>query len=296
MKANHDTMTTRTNDIASPTGPLVVKLGGAAVEDAHHADALWRAVVALAEREPAGLVLVHGGGAIVDRRLAALGMVSARRDGVRITTPEQIDEVVATLGGLVNAKVVAMLSAFGATPIGLRLSDAGVTRLVKADHYGFDAGHVGRVEPGDPTALRALLAGGFLPVMSSVGHDAQGRLLNVNADDAAAGVACAIRARALILLTDVPGVLDTRGALLGRLDAASIATRVASGEIAGGMIPKATGALRAATEAGCPAWIAGATDASNLLALALNEGVGTLVLPTVAPECVTACDLQEALT
>jgi len=282
VNPNNTNMTTHTPSTCPPVGPLVVKLGGAAVEDARSADALWRAIVALHAQESGGLVLVHGGGAIVDRRLAALGMISQRLDGVRITPPEQIDEVVATLGGLVNAGVVARLCALGAAAVGLRLSDGGLTRLVKADQYAFDPGHVGRVEPGDPTVVHALLAQGFLPVLSSVGHDAHGRLLNVNADDAAAGVACALGARELILLTDVPGVLDAHGALLDRLDGASIAARIDAGEIAAGMIPKATGALRAATEARAPAWIASAADPDNLLALARGEGLGTLVVPTPA--------------
>lgn len=260
----------------APAGPLVVKIGGAAIE--RGCDRTYAALADLQAREAGGLVLVHGGGKIVDRRLSALGLSSQRRDGIRITPESHMPEIVATLAGVVNTMVVGGLLRCGVAAVGLTLGDGFLTRASVHDDLGFDPGRVGRVEPGDPALVRTLLAGGFLPVLSSVAIDARGEPLNVNADEAASALAAALGARELILLTDTPGILDATGALIERITALEAEDAIRAGVITGGMIPKVRGALAAAQAAGAPAFIASADDPENLRRLAHGEGVGTRVL------------------
>lgn len=262
--------------------PVVIKLGGAAVERAAATgagDAVWKALASIADAHLGRLVLVHGGGAEIDRRLARLGLHSEKRDGVRITPDAQIDEVVATLAGVMSRRVVGALLAEGVRAVGLALSDGGMTTASKSLQLGFDPGRVGAVTGGDPTPLTVLLRAGFTPVLNPIAADARGRALNVNADDAAAAVAALIGARMLVLLTDTPGVLDGAGRVIPALSAERIESMISSGEISGGMVVKARGAARAAAEAGAPAAIAPADNLEGLHGLLRGEAFGTLVLP-----------------
>ncbi len=276
MRTTH--RTTPDVQFGSPR-PLVVKLGGAALDRDPDAAPVFDALAALHRAESAGVILVHGGGKLVDRRMEALGMVSERREGVRITPPEHVEEVVATLAGIVNTHVVGELSSRGCAAVGLSLADGFVARCTVADQYDFDPGRVGKVVGGSARLVDAMLRAGFLPVFSSIGSDAQGRALNINADDAAAAMAGIAAARMLVLLTDVPGVMDGNKRVLATLTEEEIEGRIASGEIANGMIPKVRGALRAARAAGAPAAIASWHEPESLVRLAHGETVGTLVLP-----------------
>lgn len=257
----------------------VVKIGGAAIDAGADAAALWDALAALHAELRAlrgGVVIVHGGGAAVDRRLGRFGLQPRRIDGLRVTGPAEIDEVVATIGGLVNAQVAAALSAAGAPAVGLGLADGGSVALACPDPDGL--GRVGRPAGGDPRLLHGLLAGGWLPAIACVGRDADG-FLNVNADEAAAGLAASLPAAELILLTDVPGVRGGAGGsgdVLPKLDAAEAARLEASGVISGGMVPKVRAALDVARASGRPVRIASWRDPSSI------ASGGTLVLPPAA--------------
>ncbi|MGP1308998.1 MAG: amino acid kinase family protein, partial [Phycisphaerales bacterium] len=153
------------HDPSQPAGPLVVKLGGAAVDDPQVGAALWDALAALHRATQGGIVLVHGGGAAIDRRLAQRGMQSERRDGIRITPDEHIGEVVATLTGIINPAVVGQLQTRGVSAVGLTLADGGFAECVKTTRFAFDAGRVGEVIGGDPRLPRTLLRAGFMPVL-----------------------------------------------------------------------------------------------------------------------------------
>lgn len=267
--------------------PLVIKLGGAAIDDGAGCAALWDVIASMHSEAPGSVVLVHGGGAAVDRRLARLGVASERIDGIRVTTPEIIDEVVATLAGSISATIVGELVRRGAGAVGLLLSAGGFAQVVKTRRYAFDAGRVGEVVGGDAAPIRAMLEAGLLPVLCSIGLDAEGLPLNVNADEAAAGAAGILGARALALLTDVDGVLDASGEVIGRLTPSEVEERIASGEIHGGMIPKVRGALDAARAAGAPCVIASWKRPENLRAIARGVGVGTWLTTDDAPARMT---------
>lgn len=264
-------------------GPVVIKVGGTMVEDLSTAPPLWRAIAALHASHPAGVVVLHGGGKAVDRHLDRLGMVTQRKEGIRITPPEQLDEIVGVLAGRVNKAIVSQFLAIGTRAVGLCLGDGGAVPTARTTRYAFDPGRVGEVvetaaSPG-PNLLRVLLREGFLPVLSSIGIDSAG-FLNVNADDAAAGVARTIGASALVLMTDVPGILDGRKNLVPQIDEAGILQLIASGEISGGMIVKARAASQTAQKIGAPVVILSGSGPAALEAWCKGEPAGTRVLPS----------------
>lgn len=267
--------------------PIVVKIGGALLEEPALADGAPHpsiaALAALHASERArggGLVVVHGGGLAVDRHLARLGLETQRIDGIRVTPPEVVEEIVGVLAGRMNTRLVGILAACGALPVGLSLGDGGLCRCAKARRYAFDPGAVGEIVDGDPTIARTLLRGGFLPVVSSIGFSERGEPLNVNADDAAAAIARIVGAEELLLLTDVPGVLDRDGSVIPELDRSAIDRLVAEGVVTGGMIAKVRGALDAAEAAGLPVAIASWKDASRIAAWRTARGAATRVRAT----------------
>ncbi|MGA1046034.1 MAG: acetylglutamate kinase [Phycisphaerales bacterium] len=263
--------------------PFVVKLGGALLDRPETAGSFFSALARLHRERREGVVVVHGGGAAVDRPLSALGFETERREGIRITPPEQIEAIAGVLAGSMNKRLVGILRALGLPAVGLCLGDAGVAECRPSTAFPFDPGRVGEICGGRPRLLEVLLAEGFLPVLSSIGLDGEGGLLNVNADDAAAGLAKLLRARELVLLTDVSGVLGPDGSLLPRLDATEIARGIEEGWIAGGMIAKVRGALAAAEAARVPVRIASWAEPASLLALLDGHQPGA---------CGTCVDLE----
>ncbi|MEX2219077.1 MAG: acetylglutamate kinase [Phycisphaerales bacterium] len=261
------------------SGPVVVKIGGAGVEEPREGAALWRALAEAHRLLGGQLLLVHGGGRAVDRHLERLGHRTERIDGLRVTPPEQAAEIAAVLAGRINKALVAALLAEGIRAVGLCLSDGGALRCTR--HPNSALGQVGIVAGGDGGLLRTLLAAGYLPVMSSVALDEAGGFLNVNADDAAAGVAAVLSARSLILLSDVDGIRGPGdgGVPIGTIDAAGIEFLITSGVISGGMIPKARAAATAAARAAAPAYIASFMRPADVLRIVRGEPAGTRVLP-----------------
>jgi len=284
------------------TGPIVIKVGGTTLEDQRSAPALWRAIASLHATHPTGIILVHGGGKAVDRHLDRLGFTTQRRDGIRITPADQLDEITGVLAGRINKALVGSLLAAGARAVGLCLGDGNAVPTRKATRYPFDPGQVGEVslpltdasegrgagssapKPRSssslpPNLLTHLLASKFLPVLSSIGIDAAGEFLNINADDAAAGVAGMLGAEALVLLTDVPGILDATKTLVREATPQRIESMISSGEIHGGMIPKVRAALEAATSTGTPVVILSGNDPAALAEWAAGKPVGTRIVP-----------------
>lgn len=264
----------------SETGVMVVKVGGAAIESPLHCEPLWAALARIHDSDVARIVLVHGGGAAVDRRLGSLGLQSQRREGIRITPPEHIDHVVEVLAGSTNLSLVSSLRRHGAKAVGLTLADGGTSTATKTTRYAFDPGCVGEITGGDSRLLQLLLVAGFLPVLSSIALDEAGRPLNVNADDAAAGIAAILDARDLVLLTDVPGVRDAGGALIPDLNVDEITRLIETGVIHGGMIVKVRAAAEAAQRSGRSVIIASWDRSEDIERLARGERAGTRVHPT----------------
>jgi len=223
----------------------VIKLGGSLLDDpARRAEALS----AIAAQWNAGkeIVLVHGGGKHVDANLKRLGIPKRTYAGLRITDDATLDVVVATLAGTVNKMLVAELSAMGVLVAGISGCDA--STLAAEPHPPIDGvalGHVGRVTGGDPTLLQALVTNGILPVVSSIAEGPDGKLLNVNADTAAAAIAIAVGAEELIFITDVAGLLDATGNVVAELRATDAEALLGTEVVTGGMRPKLQAALHA---------------------------------------------------
>lgn len=269
-------------------GPLVIKLGGAAIDRADATPDLWANLLALHEAETArgaGIAIIHGGGATVDRLLESLGLPVVRRDGIRITPDDQIDHVVATLAGLVNTQLVGALTAAGAKPVGLSLADAGIA---DCRPIAPEFGRVGEVIGGDPALIHTLWQSGFLPVVSSIGLSADGLALNINADDAAGALAKTLGARAVVFLTDVPGVLGPDRALLETLRFDEAGALIESGVIAGGMTAKVRAAMRAVEVAGVAAIVASWNDPNVMTALAEGRSPGTTIVADPSPSLTTS--------
>jgi len=261
---------------AAGIAPVVMKIGGRALEEQITSSALWGAILEIHRKH--GVILVHGGGAAVDRQLARLGLTSQKRDGIRITPPEHMEQIVGVLAGMTNKALVGAINREGGKAVGMCLGDGRLTQTRLSTRYGFDAGRVGEVESCDDGIAHTLLAAGYLPVVCSIGLDSQGDFLNINADDAATGLASRIRARALVLLTDVPGIKGKDG-LVAEVDIAMIEQMVATGEISGGMVVKARSAAETARAIGSPVVILSGQDAAAIQDWSAGKSVGTQVLP-----------------
>lgn len=267
----------------SAPSPVVVKVGGALLDDASS----LRTFLSHAAKAAGRLVLVHGGGGATDRLLSQLGIDTPRIEGLRATPDEAIDVVVGSLAGTANHRLVAGLHASGARAVGLSLTSGGLCRCERARAESGDLGRVGLAHAGDRDLVRLLLEAGFVPVVSSIGDDGAGGALNVNADDAAVAVAATLGAREIVLLTDVAGVRGGDGHTMAELDEAETDRLIETGVIAGGMIPKVRGALRASAALGRGVRIGSWNDAGWLDLLTTRSSAdaafGTLVTARVHP-------------
>jgi len=221
--------------------PHLIKIGGSMAEDDEALHAL-AGVLARLSQAGSPLILVHGGGKDINRHLAWLGEEPRFKHGLRITSEAALKIVEMTLSGYVNKKLVGYLAEAGAAPVGLSGVD-GPTLICRP--LDPELGRVGRIAEVRTALVSHLLSGGFLPVVSPISVDAGGAHFNVNADDAAAALAIAVKAEKLIFISDVPGVLDGQKAILPRLNGQAIEALISGGIAAGGMIPK----LRSCQEA-----------------------------------------------
>jgi acetylglutamate kinase len=212
---------------------LVVKLGGTTL--AEQRATLAEVASLSADRH---LLLVHGGGRRLTEWLDRLAIESHFAEGLRVTDDQALEAALAVLGGLVNGELVAELRRLGADAVGLTGVDGGLLVGRRNPRLG----RVATVTGARPTAVYALLAANLLPVVAPLALDEKGVICNVNADDAAAGLAGALHAR-LVLLTDTDGVRDRAGAPIPELDERSAEKLITEGVISGGMVPKVRGAL-----------------------------------------------------
>ncbi|HVT44599.1 MAG TPA: acetylglutamate kinase [Thermoanaerobaculia bacterium] len=223
----------------------VVKLGGSLLDDPQLRALALDAIAQRWNQNP-NLVVVHGGGKNIDRALARAGIPKRTVQGLRVTDAQTLEIVTGVLAGNVNKSLIAELAISGVAASGFSGADGGTIQAnLHPPIDGTDLGFVGRVFASDPALALTLLAGGFLPVIASLGKSPDGSLLNVNADAAAAAVAVAIGATKLVFLTDIEGVLDTNGTIVPSLDMSGAAALLASPAVSGGMEPK----LRACLEA-----------------------------------------------
>jgi acetylglutamate kinase len=269
---------------------FVVKVGGALLADAAATREVLEQVEALVQLG-IQVVLVHGGGAQASELSRALGSEPRFVAGRRVTDATALEAAVLTLNGDANTRLLAACRALGIAAAGVSGVDAGLVRArrrppVEVGGETVDYGFVGDVVAVDPAVLRHLLGGGFLPVVSPVAADDRGQLLNCNADGVAAALAVALGAVKLVLLTDVPGLLERPAdphSLVSYVDVAGLQSLRARGVLSGGMAPKTT-AIETALAGGVPRahLVSWRVPDGLLLELFTNEGSGTLVVPELA--------------
>ena len=287
---------------------VVIKYGGHAMTDGALQVAFAQDVVFL---RYAGLrpVVVHGGGPQISAHLERLGVASTFTAGLRVTTPETMDVVRMVLTGQVNRDVVGLINRHGPFAVGMSGEDANLftasRREALVNGELVDIGMVGEIDTVNPAALRALLADGRVPVVSSVARGAGGEIYNVNADTAAAALAVALGAAKLVVLTDVEGLyagwdvgnsspvqfpappgakirtgdqVPPSGDVISLLTAAELERLLPS--LSAGMIPKMEACLRA-VRGGVPQAhvLDGRLPHSVLLEIFTDSGIGTMVIP-----------------
>ncbi len=240
---------------------VVVKLGGTTLAEQQQ---VLAEVAQVARTRP--IVLVHGGGKRMTEWLERLGIQSRFENGLRVTDPAALEVAAAVLRGVVNSELVAALRDAGCDAVGLSGVDGGLLIGERLPNVGL----VATVTGVRRDLLDSLMVGGQVPVVAPLARDENGMVCNVNADDAAAGIAAGLGARQLVLMTDVDGIRDASGAKLSTITPAEAEALIADGTIRGGMVPKVRAALMALAWEGSEAIIADGS-AENALARALDD-------------------------
>ena len=231
---------------------MVIKYGGNAMTDpALQAD--FAEDVVLLKLVGMNPVVVHGGGPQIETALNRLGKKGEFIQGMRVTDDETMEVVEWVLAGQVQQDIVGLINQAGGKAVGLTGRDGGLIRAKKLNmadskdpSKAHDVGFVGDIVSIDPSVVRALQDDAFIPVISPIGFGEDNESYNINADVVAGKLATVLKAEKLLLLTNIPGVLDKAGKLLTDLTARQIDELFADGTISGGMLPKIAGALDAA--------------------------------------------------
>jgi acetylglutamate kinase len=266
---------------------VVVKYGGHAMGAENLAREFARDIVLL-EQTAINPVVVHGGGPQIEAMLKKVGVQSQYAAGLRITDEKTLEIVEMVLAGSINKQMVGYINEAGGRAIGLCGKDGNMvvarklTRTVidpdSAIEKVIDLGYVGEPETVDTTVLTEILGGKLIPVLAPVAAAANGGTFNVNADTFAGAIAGALKAKRLLLLTDVPGVLDKSKQLIKELSVDDARRLIADGTISGGMIPKVETCIDA-LERGVEGVVIlnGTVPHAVLLELFTELGAGTLI-------------------
>lgn len=257
---------------------IVIKYGGAAMVDPVLKEKVMQDV-ALLKYVGMHPVIIHGGGKEITRWLEKIGKKAQFIDGMRVTDAETIELAEMVLVGKISKELVYLISKFGGSAVSLSGKDGGLVMAKKLKAKN-DLGFVGEVASVNTKVIKHLINEGYIPVISSIGVDKQGQTYNINADPFASAIAGALNARKLILLTDVPGVLDKRKKLIQKLKDTDIPKLIRDKTIHGGMIPKVQGAVSSLKEGVQSVHIIdGRVEHCILLELLTDQGVGTMIFP-----------------
>jgi len=254
--------------------PLVIKLGGVLLDTKDALSKLFTVISHYQTQYFRPLVIVHGGGCVVDELMAKLALPVVRRNGLRVTPADQIDIIVGALSGSANKTLLAEAKKHQLLAVGLSLADGNSTAVKQ---ISTDLGCVGQASPGDDKLLNMLLASHYLPIVSSIGITDDGHLMNVNADHAAVAIAKTINAD-LVLLSDVAGVLDHNKQRITELTEPQARQLIEQGVITDGMIVKVQSAFEAAKILGRPIDIASWKDSEQLVELFNGVQAGTRII------------------
>jgi acetylglutamate kinase len=265
---------------------IVVKYGGHAMgEEASERD--FARDMVLLEQSGVNPVVVHGGGPQIGAMLERLGIKSRFSGGLRVTDKATVEIVEMVLAGSINKQIVGAINAQGGRAIGLCGKDGNMVTARKVTRAPgasgevedfVDLGYVGEPDRIDMKVLKQILGRELIPVLAPISQGADGETYNVNADTFAGAIAGALGAKRLLLLTDVPGVLDRNKNLIKELRADDIRELIADGTITGGMIPKVETCIYA-LERGVEGVVIldGKIPHSVLIELLTDHGAGTLI-------------------
>jgi acetylglutamate kinase len=266
---------------------IVIKYGGNAMADESLKESFALDVVLM---RYIGLnpVIVHGGGPQIGKVLAQMGKKTKFVEGMRVTDGETMDVVEMVLVGKVNKEIVSLINRHGGKAVGLSGTDGQLLLAKKMNIYRekgdgsppeiVDIGMVGEVDSVNPSIISAMKEKHFIPVIAPVGVGTEGESYNINADLVAGKVASALKAEKLILLTDVPGILDKGDQLIRTLDATKAKDLLARGVVVEGMIPKVQCCLGALREGVAKTHIIdGRVEHAILLEIFTDEGIGTQI-------------------
>jgi len=263
---------------------IVIKYGGNAMVEERLKESFARDVILL---KLVGMnpVVVHGGGPQIDEALKKIGKTGTFIQGMRVTDEETMEVVEWVLGGEVHQDIVMLINHFGGQAVGLTGKDGGLIRAKKmlvADEKKpgetIDLGFVGEIEAINPAVVKALQDDAFIPVISPIGFSEEGQAYNINADLVAGKMAEILHAEKLVMMTNIPGVMDKSGNLLTDLTAREIDGLFADGTISGGMLPKISSALDAAKSGVNSVHIIdGRIEHSLLLEILTEQAFGTMI-------------------
>jgi acetylglutamate kinase len=265
---------------------VVIKFGGHAMGDEALADAFAKDIVYL-KLSGINPIVVHGGGPQIAAMLKKLEITSDFVQGLRVTDKPTVEVVEMVLAGAINKEIVSAINRQGGKAVGICGKDANLmiakkitelpdpeSNLMKA----VDIGYVGDPEEVNPHIVEVISKSDLIPVIAPIGLSRDGQTLNINADTFASALAAKMKAKRLLLLTDVAGVLDKDKQLMSRLTIEEARKLIRNGTITGGMIPKVEGCIEV-VEAGVEAVVIidGRVPHCVLLELFTEHGVGTLV-------------------
>jgi acetylglutamate kinase len=259
---------------------VVVKYGGNALAGTsdHDALSLFAEDVVLMHAVGIRPVIVHGGGPQINDMLTRLNITSQFSNGLRVTDAATMEVVQMVLNGQVNPQIVSAINKLGNIAVGLSGEDGRTLQVVQRDE---SLGFVGDIERVRPDVINGLLDDGLVPVLSTVGVDANGTSYNINADTAAGAIAEALRAEKIVYLTDIAGLrrdLDDAASLIQRITVNELSALIEDGTISGGMIPKIESCMQAVRGGVKSAHILDGRIAHVLLLeLFTDQGVGTMI-------------------
>ncbi|MCL5070055.1 MAG: acetylglutamate kinase [Actinobacteria bacterium] len=263
---------------------VVVKIGGSMMED----DRIMQNVlddIILMKYVGMKIILVHGGGKQITELMEEKKIKVEFVDGLRVTSKETIDVVKMVLIGGINTKIVSMLNKHGDLAIGLSGNDANFIQCNKKTYRKngeeLDLGYVGEIVNIDENFINRVLNNGYIPVIATLGTDAEGNIYNINADSCASEIALSLKALKMILLTDVDGIImaskkETK--LISRLSAGKCIEMIEKGEISSGMIPKVKACINSLKGGVAKIHILnGTTEHSILIEVFTDKGIGTMI-------------------
>lgn len=266
---------------------VVVKYGGHAMGDPELAANFARDIV-LIKQAGVNPIVVHGGGPQIGLLLERLNIKSEFKGGLRVTDRETVEVVEMVLAGSVNKEIVTAINTQGGKAVGISGKDANLMRAKRLSRRWrdpgsdieqiADLGFVGEPAAVDPHIIDVIINSDLIPVVAPIGVGPDGETLNINADTFAAALASALKAKRLLLLTDVEGVLDRNGQLIKSLTTAEAQSLIDDGTISGGMIPKIESCMDVIAEGvEGVVIINGRVPHAVLLELFTEHGAGTLI-------------------